>query len=570
MVLRSPIIVTVGHSDHGKTTLLDRIRGTAVTKLEPGQLTQHTGASYVPADAIRKSAGKLLDKFKVKLEVPGLLFIDTPGHKAFLGMRKRGGSISDLAILVVDLTEGFQEQTIESLNVLKEFKTPFIVAATKVDRLKGWFPQNNSSFLESFAKQRDDVKNDLENYVYKLVVSLAELGFDSERFDRIDNFAKQIAVVPVSSSTGEGISDLLVMLSGLAQHFLKDRLQVSDRSRGSILEIKESRGLGTTADVILYDGVVRKTDYAVIGASEPIVVNIRALLRPQPMRDIRTEKTFESVDEVAAAAGIRISGPGIEKALSGSPVIFVHDETGVQNAVNELRKEVQEIQFSKKTDGIIINADTLGSLEAMIKILEEAGIPIRRAEVGAVTHQELVELQNSKEKLNKVILAFNAPVPDDIGTSAKDLGIKVFSGDIVYRIIDEYKQWVQDERSSDVKKKLDLVTRPAMLKILKGTVFRQSNPAVFGVEVVSGFLRNGVIVEKGGKSIDKIKEMQKEGKVVTEAKKGDKLAISMDGVTIGRQLIEGDVLRVRIPDSDKPVLKSLWGELSEDERQLLS
>lgn len=567
--IRSPIIVVVGHSDHGKTTLLDKIRGTTVTRMEPGQLTQHTGASYVPLDVIQKISGKLLEKFKIKLEIPGLLFIDTPGHKAFLGMRKRGGSVSDLAILVVDITEGFQEQTDESLNVLKEFKTPFVVAATKLDKLRGWYPNPEITFLESFAKQRDDIKADLENAVYKIVSQLSERGFDSERFDRIDNFAKQIAVVPVSSVTGEGIPDILMVLAGLAQQFLKEKLEVSKRARGSVLEVKEVRGLGLTIDVILYDGTARKGDYIVIGGGQPIVTKVKALLEPRRLQELRTEKQFEAVDEISAAAGIKISALNLEGVIAGSPIVFVGKESEIERAKKEVQREIEEVQFSKKLDGVILKADTLGSLEAMIKILNEEGIPIKKAEAGLVAKQDMLEAQNVKEKLRRAILAFNIGVPEETKSLAKDLGIKIFSNEIIYRLVEEYKEWVAEERSQELREKELRVTHPCEIRVLKGTVFRQSKPAVFGVEVLRGTLKPGVLMARDGKRIDRVKGIEKEGKSIAEAKKSDKVAVSMENVTVGRQVNEGDILMAVIPESDMKILREIFDKLSEDEKELL-
>lgn len=567
--MRSPIIVVVGHSDHGKTTLLDRIRGTTVTKQEPGMLTQHTGASYVPLDVIKKISGNLLDKFKIDLQIPGLLFIDTPGHKAFLGMRKRGGSVSDLSILVVDITEGFQEQTDESLKILKETKTPFIVAATKLDRLRGWYPSQDASFLDSFAKQRDEIKSDAEAAVYKIVSQLSERGFDSERFDRISNFGKQVAVVPLSSSTGEGIPDLLMVLSGLAQQFLKDKLFVSDRAKGTVLEVKEVKGLGLTIDVIIYDGVVRKGDYIIAGGGEPVVTKVKALLEPRKMQDIRTEKQFEPVDEISAAAGVKISAIGLEKVIAGSPIIFVRSESEVDAAKAEVQQFVEEVQFDRNIDGVTLCADTLGSLEAMIKILNDEGIPIKKAEAGAVSKQDVVECQNVKEKSRKAILSFNAPISSEIEQMGKDAGIKIFYSEIIYRLIEEYKEWVAAEKAAEMKRMEGEVTHPCEVKILRGCIFRQSNPAVFGVEVQRGILRPGVTLARDGKTIDRVKGLEKEGKAAEEAKRGDKVAVSMENATVGRHINEGDVLRAVIPKRDFPILKDIFNKLTEDEKELI-
>jgi translation initiation factor 5B len=570
VMIRSPIIVCVGHVDHGKTTLLDKIRGTAVTKLEPGMLSQHVGASYIPIETAKNICGELLKKMKIEITIPGLLLLDTPGHAAFIALRRRGGAVSDLAILVVDITEGFQEQTNESLAVLKEFKTPFVVAATKIDKIHGWFSQNTNCFLESFSKQREDVKDEVEKKIYMLVSQLAERGFNSERFDRIENFQKQVAIVPVSSITGEGVADLLVVLAGLAQQFLKGKLELSSIGKGAVLEVKEVKGFGMTIDVVLYDGVVRKGDYIVIGGKEPIVTKIKALLEPKPLRELRIEKQFDSIDEVEAAAGIKIVALGLDSVIAGSPVIVVKGEDEIEQAKQEVQKEIEEVQFIKPIEGVVIKADTLGSLEAMIKILTEENIPIKKAEVGQVTKQDVIEVQNLKDDLKKVVLAFNVKSLEEARTLAKDLKIEIFENNIIYRLIDEYKEWSYKRKEREIEEKLSRVARPCEIKILKGFVFRASNPAIFGVEVKRGVLKPGVKMKReDGRVIGKIKEIQKEGNNIPEAKTGDKVAISMDEPTIGRQIEEGDNLFVVLTNEDLITLKEVWDRLSEDEKELI-
>ncbi len=570
MVLRSPIIVTVGHVDHGKTTLLDKIRGTLVTKAEPGELTQHVGASYIPIDTVKKICGDLLQKFKIKIDVPGLLLLDTPGHAAFITLRKRGGSVSDLAILVIDINEGFQEQTDESLTVLKKFKTPFIVAATKIDRTPAWNPNKGMCFLDSFEKQRDDVKDELEKKIYTLVSQLSERGFDSDRFDRVEDFSKKIAIVPCSGLTGEGIAELLTVLAGISQQFLKNQLEFSEMGKGIILEVKEVTGLGTTIDVILYDGRVRKNDYIVIGGNQTIVTKIKALFEPAPLRELRVEKQFKPVDEVEAAAGLKISAPNLENVIAGSPLIVARDEKEVERAKEVVQEEVEEVKFVKQLEGVVIRADTLGSLEAMIKILTEENVPIRKAEVGNASKQDITELQNVSSTDRKAILAFNVKVPDEINQQAKDLGIKIFENKIIYRVIDEYKDWLSKKKETELKERMESVTRPCRIKILKGFIFRVSNPAIFGVEVQKGILKTGVLMKKDdGKIIGKIKEIQKEGQNISEVKSGEKVAVSMEEPTIGRQIEEGDVLIAELSAEDLKILKIIYDKLSEDEKELL-
>jgi translation initiation factor 5B len=571
MQIRAPIIITVGHSDHGKTCLLDKIRGTTVTALEPGLLTQAVGATNIPIETVKKICDKLLKKFGIELFIPGLLFIDTPGHKAFLSMRKRGGSISDLAILVIDINEGFQEQTDESLAILKQFKVPFVVAATKIDKIPGWYAFPNSCFLDSIQKQREDVKEELDKKIYRIVAQLAERGFDSERFDRIKDFKRNVAIVPVSGITGEGIPDLLMVLAGLAQQFLKGKLILSKQAKGSILEVKEVTGLGTTIDVILYDGCLEKNDYLIIGGKEPIVTKIRALLLPPPLKELRVEKKFLQVDKVFASVGVKIVAPNLENAIAGSPIIAVKNEDEIEKAKELLKKEVEEVQFEKHIEGVIAKADTLGGLEALVKILTEKQVPIRKAEVGPVKKEDIIEAQNVKDKLKRVVLAFNVKALSEAENLAKDLRIPIFFNEVIYRLIEDYEKWCKEEKEREIKEKLEKVSRPCEIEFLKGYVFRQHSPAIFGVEVKRGFLKPGITMKKkDGKIVGKIKEIQREGQTIHEARKGDRVAVSMEEPVIGRHIQEGDILISVLSESDIKILKEVYDKLSDDEKELLS
>jgi len=556
-MIRQPIVVTVGHSDHGKTTLLDRIRGTAVTSMEPGLLTQHVGASYIPIETIKETCGELLDRFKIKIEIPGLLFIDTPGHAAFISIRRRGSSIADLAILVIDITEGVQEQTDESIRILKEFKTPFLIAATKVDRIEGWIQTGDKCFLDSFNKQPDWVKQKFDEKFYKIVGQLSERGFESERFDRITDFKKTVAIVPCSGITGEGIPDLLVMLAGLAQAFLKEQLEVSKGiGKGSILEVKEVRGLGTTLDVILYDGEIKKGDWVIIGGKEPIVTRIKALLKPRPLKEIRVEKQFENIDYVSAASGVKISAPGLDNVISGSPIAFVSDEKKIEEVKKELQAGIEEIEFEKTGEGIILKADNLGSLEALIGIFKDK-VPIKKAETGKVLRNDIVEIEAVKDRLKRIIIAFNVDIDELAVKEAKDKSINVLQNNVIYQLIEGYDKFIEAEKEKIRLEKLETIIMPAKIRILPGHVFRASKPAIVGVEVLAGTIKSGYKLKKDDKEIGEIKAIESEGASVGIAARGEKVAISIEGPTVGRQIEEGDELTTIINEQTLKVLQEL-------------
>ena len=556
-MIRQPIVVTVGHSDHGKTTLLDCIRGTAVTSMEPGLLTQHVGASYIPIETIKETCGNLLDRFKIDMKIPGLLFIDTPGHAAFTSIRKRGSSIADLAILVIDITEGIQEQTDESIKILKEFKTPFLIAATKIDKIEGWIQHKKTCFLDSFNEQPEWVKQKLDEKLYRLVGQLSERGFDSERFDRVTDYKKTVTIVPVSGISKEGIPELLVMLAGLAQSFLKEQLEVSEGiGRGSVLEVKELRGLGTTIDVILYDGEIRRGDWIIVGGKEPIVTRVKALLKPRPLKEIRVEKQFDNIDYVSAASGVKISAPDLEKVIAGSPIVFVSDEEKVEEIKKELKAITEQIEFEKEGEGLILKADNLGSLEALIGIFKDK-VPIKKAEIGNVLRKDVIEVETVNDRLKRVIIAFNVDIDDLAAKEARDKSLTILQNKVIYQLVEGYDKFIEEEKERIRLEKLETITMPAKIRILPGHTFHVSKPAIVGVEILAGSIKSGYKLKKNGTEIGEIKAIQSEGAAVAKASVGEKVAISIEGPTVGRQIEEGDELTTVINQDDLKVLKEL-------------
>ncbi len=572
--LRQPIVVVLGHVDHGKTSLLDKIRSTAVAAKEAGGITQHIGASIVPSDVIEKIAEPLKKVIPVKLTIPGLLFIDTPGHELFSNLRKRGGSVADFAILVVDVTKGFQNQTYESLDLLKSRKVPFLVAANKIDRLPGWEPHPDMPFIESYRLQGEQAKKELEEAIYgKVVLSLSEQGFSADLFTRVKDFTRTVAVVPVSAKTGEGIADLLAVLAGLAQQYLRRRLQFAEGpAKGSVLEVKEIPGLGTVVDAIIYDGVLRVGDLVVLnGKSGPIITTVRSLLLPAPLSDMRAKGVrFVNVDEVHAAAGVRIAASGLEEALAGSSIVVARDEEEAKRLADSLRSEVTELIFKTENVGVVVKADTLGTLEALLEALRRQGIPVRLADVGVVSKNDVVEaaFSGKKDRSLGAVLAFNVKVLPEAEQEAAALGVRVFQDNIIYHLLDQYVEWRQRLKEEEVAARLNQLVRPGKFVVLPGYVFRRSDPAIVGVEVLGGVIRPGypLITEKG-RELGRIMAIKDRDKTLDMARTGAKVAVSIEGkIMVGRHVDEGEVVYTDVPsDHAIKLLTEFRGYLSDDE-----
>lgn len=491
-------------------------------------------------------------------------------------MRVRGGSIADIAILVIDILKGVEEQTKECVEILRSRKTPFLIAANKVDRIPGWKPKSNAPFLESYANQDPHVKQRFDEFLYKLVGDLAKLGFASDRFDRIKDFTRTVAIVPTSALTGEGIPELLAVMCGLAQHYLIKRLATTEGpGKGVVLEVKEEPGLGHTIDVILYDGVIKQGDLLVVsGIEKPIVTKVRALLLPKPLHEIRDpEDRFLNINEVSAAAGVKIVAQGLDQALAGAPVRVVGDEKHLDRIAKEVSEEISDIRFSKDVHGVIVKTDTLGSLEALVNFLKKMNIPVRIADVGPVSKRDVFEASISKKSSEQygVILAFNVKVLPEAQKEAINHGITIFSNVIIYKLIEDYQRWLTELREEECKKALSQLIHPGKILILPGYVFRRSDPAIVGVEVQAGKIKPGYpLVKPSGAYVGSVMQIQESGKALSEATIGMKVAISIKGdVMVGRQVKEGDVLYVAVPDEHLELLEKFKSLLPEDEASLL-
>ena len=555
--IRAPICVVVGHVDHGKTTLLDFIRKTNITKSEAGGITQAISSTTIPIQTIRKISGKLIDQAKIDLKLPGLLFLDTPGHAAFNNLRKRGGNLADIAILVIDITEGVMPQTLESINILKQYKTPFIVAANKIDKFPGYLKQDEN-LLNDLNSQTERIKYDIDQRLYELVGKLSELGFNAERFDRVSDYTSQIAIIPIAGLTGHGVPELLMVLSGLAQKYLEQQLktEVSGPGKATILEVKEEKGIGTALDIVLYDGTISVNDQIVIGGiDEPIVAKIRSMFQANKGK-------LEPVKQASAAIGLKISAPNLKDVISGMPLQVANNN--LEEIKKQIQEEIGEVLIETDKDGIVVKADSLGSLEALTGLLKEEGIKIKKATIGNITKKDLSDAESEIEPLNKVILGFNTKVIDTHPT------LKIITHNIIYKIIDDYKAWKESEIKKLEQNQLKDLVRPCKMQILSGCIFRQSNPAIVGVNIMNGLLKtNTPIMKDNGDNTSEIKSIQIEGENVSQAEQGKDAAVSIPHITVGRQIDENMILYSNIPEEDFTKLKKLKKYLNPSELQIL-
>ncbi|MGV9197242.1 MAG: translation initiation factor IF-2 [Promethearchaeia archaeon] len=577
-IIRAPIACILGHIDHGKTSLLDYIRGTVVQQREAAGITQHIGASYFPMEDIKRFLEKSNPKFaQKKFKLPGILIVDTPGHAAFMNLRKRGGAVADIAILVIDVMDGTMPITWESVRILRERGTPFIIAANKIDRISGWKPNKDADFPVTYKKQKDFVKDYLEEKLYQIIGDFYEEGFKGiDRYDKIKDFTKKIAIVPTSAITGEGISTLLMVLLGLTQQYLTKNLQFSEgAAEGVVLEVKKERGYGKTMDVLIYNGIVHQgDDFIVGGLSQPIKSRVRALLAPKALDEIRDPRQkFESKEMITAAAGIKILAPNIDDVVAGSPFKVVSNPDQEKKIYDEIEEEIERIKIKTKKEGVVLKADTLGSLEALENHFSRNNVAISIADVGPIKKEDIINasIVRKYDPFSAVILGFNVPVLPEAEEHARENNIRIFTNNVIYRLLEDYVDYSERRRAEETAKKLSELILPAKLKIFPEYIFRKSNPAVFGISVEAGTLMpKAPLITENGKKIKRVHAIQDRGQNLDKAENGDEVAISIRGIEIGKDIDTDEILYVRVPESHvRQFYHKFLNELTSDQKEAL-
>ena len=557
--MKSPIIAFLGHVDAGKTSIMDCIRNTYFAYKEIGGLTQTIGITEVPTSRIEELSKELLEKFKVKVNVESLIFIDSPGHEAFVTLRERGASIADFAILTVDSKEGIQKQTIESINILKAYKTPFLVALTKIDMIDGYIPKKDMSFLDFINSQNPKYTQNLEEKLYSLVSDLSNYGFSSERYDRVKDFTKEVAIVPVSSVNNIGVNDLLVLIIGISQRYLPS--EPTERADVAIVEEKAIKGLGKVYDAIVYSGKINVGDRVLMETLDGVKkTKIKGIMKLKPLEESRENfGRYESVGSIDAVKPIRLILQNPE-ALIGTSISVFKDETEKENIEHTMKSSIQNYN-DEKSGGVIVCADSIGSLDAMKKLSESEGIQVGLAKIGSPTKRDL----NLAKVGNRAIMCFNVKIDREVAELADAEKVVLIQGKAIYSIIDQYKTFLSQQKDRELQDKLSKIILPAKFRVIEKSVFRRSNPCVFGAEILLGEIRPGYrVIKSDGKVLGRIMDIQNENKKLENAKAGDKIAVSIDDAVFGRNLYENDLLYTDIGQNDLINFEDVKDSLPED------
>ena len=559
--IRQPIVTVVGHVDHGKTSLLDRLRQSSVQKGEAGGITQKISFTLYPAEQLRASC-PLIEQQGIKLDIPGFLFIDTPGHAAFTNLRKRGGSLADLAILTIDINEGIKPQTSEVIQILKRNRVPFIIALNKIDKIHGW-KKNELELKKSIETQAKNTSQDFQEKYLTLMGALQAHGFDSDLYYQVEDFTKKIALVPCSAKTGEGIPELILVLCGLSQKYLNEKLALGKDAKGIVLEVKKLEK-GGYIEAILYDGELSRNDeIAVAGLDGNVIITrIRVLEEILPL-----SFKFQPKEKVHAATGLRLQLVKKEDVLPGMPFqIYKNNKEEIEALF------AQQISESIKTDknGIIVKADSLGSLEALLKILSQENIPVLKAGIGNINKTDVTNAKANLQinETDAVIAGFNVSV-DSEAEEIKN-SVSILTSDVIYKLVEDLHKIKEDKRKEIERKRILGLSPLCKLKILKEHVFRNTNPAIFGVRVEAGKLIQRLqMIDESGERVGKIKNMQSENKAVEVASEGQELAISVPGINFERRLGDKNFLYSDIAESQFRNFKKNKDLLSSNELRIL-
>ncbi|EFR00075.1 eukaryotic translation initiation factor 5B [Nannizzia gypsea CBS 118893] len=573
--LRSPICCILGHVDTGKTKLLDKIRQTNVQEGEAGGITQQIGATYFPVDALVQKTAVVNKDGKFDFKVPGLLVIDTPGHESFSNLRSRGSSLCNIAILVVDIMHGLEPQTLESMRLLRDRKTPFIVALNKIDRLFGWKKIDNNGFQDSLAKQSKTVQSEFRDRVNKTKLAFAEQGFNSELYYENKSMARNVSLVPTSAHTGEGVPDMLKLLVTLTQERMTNALMYLSEVECTVLEVKVIEGLGTTIDVVLSNGVLREGDRIVLcGLNGAIVTNIRALLTPAPMKELRLKSAYVHNKEVKAALGVKIAANDLEHAIAGSRLLVVNHDDDEEDLTDEVMSDLENLlsKVSRDNRGVAVQASTLGSLEALLEFLRTSKIPVANISIGPVYKRDVMRAGAMLEKAKQfaVMLCFDVKVDKEAQAYADENGIKIFTADIIYHLFDDFTKHMEELAAQRKEESKLQAVFPCVLSPV--AVFNKKDPIVIGVDVTEGSLRlltplaavktNPTTGQKEIISLGRVMSIERDHKQLPICKKGQpSVAIKIEGPNqplYGRQLEEKDILYSMISRKSIDTLKEFY------------
>lgn len=570
---KAPIVCILGHVDTGKTKILDKLRQSNVQGQEAGGITQQIGATFFPYSELMK---KTKTKFDVSNDIPGLLVIDTPGHETFSNLRSRGSSMCNFAILVVDILHALEKQTLESIELLKLKRTPFLIALNKIDRIFQWKSEEEGFSHFDLQKQPSAAQREFFRRMDETVLKFSEIGLNVRFFKENPDERKFINIVPTSAITGEGLSDLINKIIELSAKYMKNKITFKDKLEATVLEVKNVEGIGMTIDAIISNGHLNEGDRIVIwGSDGPISTSVKSLLVPEHLKELRIKSTYKHLKTVKASLGIKIAALDLEKAIAGSQILKVKDFKDEEEAIKQVMMDIKNLTDLEKI-GIHLQASSLGSLEALIALVKAQNINIASIGIGKnVTRKDIFKMKAIRERDASVgiMLCFDTKIEKEMLELAELHNIKIFEAQIIYNLIDRFKEYTQEIIEKNKKKTQNELIYPCKAQIIPQFIFTKRSPLVLGIEILEGKLRINMplyhINNENIVHVGKVTSIISEKKTVDIANKGDKVSVKIETSDtprlIGRDINENGIFYSTLSRKAIDILKEYYkDEITED------
>ncbi len=495
LVARPPVVVVMGHIDHGKSQLLDYIRKSSVVEKEAGGITQHIGAYESEVKCQSKEHGH---------ETRKITFLDTPGHEAFSKMRARGAKIADVAILIIAADDGVKPQTMEAYEAIKKAGIPFVIAINKIDK-EGSNPEQVKAQL-------------------------------AEKQIFVENYGGNIPIANISAKTGQGVDELLDMVLLLAE-MEELKANPNKNASGTVIESHLDTKRGISATLLIQNGTMKKGKFVLSGKT---------------IAPVRIFEDFQGkpIEEAGFSSPVKIVG------FNSAPEVGASFQTfnSKKEAEEEVKKNTENAPSNKATESapkddskakitmpVIIKADTTGSIEAVEKEImkladEDVSITVLRKGIGNISEEDIKLSYGTK---SPIALGFNVEMDSQAKDLAEQFGVKVKTSDIIYKI----SEWLEEE----IKKQKLLIPREEILgkaEILK--IFnRTKNKQVIGGAVTEGKIMSGKIIKIKRKDFEigegKVAGLQSDKKETREVGKGEQFGAMVESKI---EIAKGDTIEI--------------------------
>ncbi|VBB18450.1 PHD finger-like domain-containing protein 5A [Yasminevirus sp. GU-2018] len=583
--LQTPCCAVLGHVDVGKTKLLDLMRNT--TTDEASGITQQIGTTLYSRERLEKLVG---DNLRTKINLDSLLMIDTPGHECFDTIRYVALMVTDVVILMVDMIKGLEKQTIHIISLLQKHNVPYIICLNKMDRIYGWAKPspkdalNMANVIKRMTKTK--IKDRFDDYVRKVQLKLYDYEVNSELYYQNRSPQDTVNIVPISAETGEGVPDLVMLISAMAEkRYLSDKLIDSNLTYGYILDTHYDKSHGKYLVALHRNGTLLRGDVVLIGGRE---FRVKHILTNSDNREIKDDHKFGRVESVNRSIGLGLllepedtntnNIDDIEPAsmyiskTSFDTVLSVLDLTTLARASTS-REEYEQRWGSylcpSDEPGAQVVAPSYVMMDGLLHMLtfdasdstmeqnhklksqkqnkqEKTQLgqkhSIERYKVGKIDKKDIMMaskwIDRARDQVSKLeagryslILSYDPSLeslPKEVLETAKSFNVVILHSNVVYKLIELY-----NEHLEEIDRKIERLSKraSATIKVIPKYVFRTSNPMLFGVTVTNGSLKVGQQIftdEDLSVRIGKIESMQKNKTEVTFADTNDEVCIKVD------------------------------------------